>query len=112
MAVFDEPESAVRYPAEMTEAIEIYPGFESPLSSASHSRPSSYKSAGSQRLSPIGSDKSSMSGSQKSEKSKRYEKLTIWTLSALQTKASTFTNSVDPDEMAQNEPSHLDLHSL
>ena len=24
----------------------------------------------------------------------------------------TFTNSIDPDEMVQNEPSHLDLHCL
>ena len=27
-------------------------------------------------------------------------------------KPNTFTNSVDPDEMAHNEPSHLDLHCL
>ena len=33
-------------------------------------------------------------------------------LSALQTKASTFENSVDPEEMDHNEPSHLNLHCL
>ena len=27
-------------------------------------------------------------------------------------KISEFANSVDPDEMAHNEPSHLDLHCL
>ena len=34
------------------------------------------------------------------------------TLSTLQTRTDTFANSVDPDEMAYNEPSHLDLHCL
>ena len=34
------------------------------------------------------------------------------TISALQTKTDTYANSVDPDEMAHNEPSHLDLHYL
>ena len=34
------------------------------------------------------------------------------TLSALQTKTDTFANSVDPDEMAHNEPSQQDLHCL
>ena len=34
------------------------------------------------------------------------------TLSALQAKTSTFANSVDPDEMARNEPSHQDLPCL
>ena len=34
------------------------------------------------------------------------------TLSALQTKTDTCANSVDPDEMALNEPFHLDLHCL
>ena len=35
----------------------------------------------------------------------------IWyqTLSALQTKTDTFANSVDPDKMACNKPSHQDL---
>ena len=33
-------------------------------------------------------------------------------LNHLKTKADTFANSVDPDETAHNEPSHLDLHSL
>ena len=32
--------------------------------------------------------------------------------SALQTKTDTFAISVDPDEMAHYEPSHLDLHYL
>ena len=31
-------------------------------------------------------------------------------LSSLQTKPNTCANSVDPDEMARNEPSHQDLH--
>ena len=31
---------------------------------------------------------------------------------ALQTKICTTANSVDPDEMAHYEPSHLDLHCL
>ena len=34
---------------------------------------------------------------------------TLW---ALHTKADTGANSVDPDETARNEPSHLDLHCL
>ena len=34
------------------------------------------------------------------------------TLSALQTKPDTCANSVDPDEMACNKPSHQDLHCL
>ena len=33
-------------------------------------------------------------------------------LSVLQTKTNTCANSVDQDEMAHNEPSHLDLHCL
>ena len=33
-------------------------------------------------------------------------------LSARQTKTDTCANSVDPDEMAHNEPSHLDLHCM
>ena len=37
--------------------------------------------------------------------------LLILTLSVLQTKAF-FANSVDPDETAQDEPSHQDLHRL
>ena len=36
----------------------------------------------------------------------------VLTLSALQTKIDSFANSVDPDETAHNEPSHLDLHCL
>ena len=34
------------------------------------------------------------------------------TVSDLQTDTNTYANSVDPDEMAHNEPSHLDLHYL
>ena len=34
------------------------------------------------------------------------------TFSAWQTKTDTCANSVDPDEMARNEPSHLDVHCL
>ena len=34
------------------------------------------------------------------------------TFSSLQTKTVTYANIVDPDEMAHNEPSHLDLHCL
>ena len=34
------------------------------------------------------------------------------TLSALWTNIVTSANSVDPDEMAHNEPSHQDLHGL
>ena len=34
------------------------------------------------------------------------------TLSVLWTKTDTFANSVDPDETAHYEPSHLDLHCL
>ena len=34
------------------------------------------------------------------------------TLLAQQTKTCTFANRIDPDEMAHNEPSHLDLHCL
>ena len=34
------------------------------------------------------------------------------TLSDLQAKICIFANSVDPDEMAHNEPSHQDLHCL
>ena len=34
------------------------------------------------------------------------------TLSVLQTKQNTYANSIDPDEMAHNEQSHLDLHCL
>ena len=34
------------------------------------------------------------------------------TLSAQETKIDIYANSVDPDEMACNEPSHLDLHCL
>ena len=34
------------------------------------------------------------------------------TLSAWQTNTNTCANSVDSDEMASNEPSHLDLHCL
>ena len=34
------------------------------------------------------------------------------TLSALQAETTLFANSVDPDEMAHNEPSHQDLHCL
>ena len=34
------------------------------------------------------------------------------TLSAQQTNASTFANSVDPDETARHEPSHQALHCL
>ena len=34
------------------------------------------------------------------------------TLLVLQIKTGTCTNSVDPDETARNEPSHLDLHCL
>ena len=33
-------------------------------------------------------------------------------LSALQTKTGTFANSIDPDEMSHNEPSHLNLLGL
>ena len=33
-------------------------------------------------------------------------------LKTIQTKRKGFANSVDPDEMAHNEPSHLDLHCL
>ena len=36
----------------------------------------------------------------------------ILTFSALQTKTDTCANSVDPDEMAHNEPSHQGLHYL
>ena len=35
-----------------------------------------------------------------------------FTLSALQAETDTIANSVDPDEMAHNEPSHLDLNCL
>ena len=35
-----------------------------------------------------------------------------FTFSDLQSKTDTFENSVDPDEMAHNEPSHLDLRCL
>ena len=34
------------------------------------------------------------------------------TFSSLQTNTDTFANSADPDEMACNEPSNLDLHCL
>ena len=34
------------------------------------------------------------------------------TFSALQIKLDTYANSVDPDEMAHNEPSHQDQHRL
>ena len=34
------------------------------------------------------------------------------TLSTRQTQTGTFANSVDPDEMADNKPSHLELHCL
>ena len=71
MAVFDGPESDVRYPAEMTEALEIYPGAESRSSTLSYSRPSSEKSTGSHRLCPLGSEHSSRPGSQKSDMSRR-----------------------------------------
>ena len=37
---------------------------------------------------------------------------TVQTLSSPQTKTDNFANSVDPDEMASNKPSHLDLHCL
>ena len=33
-------------------------------------------------------------------------------LSALQKNTGTFVNNIDPDELAHNEPSHLDLHCL
>ena len=35
-----------------------------------------------------------------------------FTLSALQTQTNCFANSVDPNETAQPEPSHQDLHCL
>ena len=34
------------------------------------------------------------------------------TLSPLKTKAYLFANSIDPDEMIHNQPSHQDLHYL
>ena len=36
----------------------------------------------------------------------------ILTLSAIQINTDIVANSVDPDEMAHYEPSHLDLHCL
>ena len=36
----------------------------------------------------------------------------VLALSAQWTKIGSFANSIDPDEMALNEPSHLDLHCL
>ena len=36
----------------------------------------------------------------------------LLTLSALNTKTDALSNSVDPDETAHNEPSHLDIHCL
>ena len=35
-----------------------------------------------------------------------------FTLKVVTTKTGEFVNSVDPDEVAENEPPHLDLHSL
>lgn len=71
LPVFEEPESAVRYPAEMTRAMEVYPEDESESSSASVSRPSSYKSSSSShRLSPLGSEGSLRSGSEKGRRKK------------------------------------------
>lgn len=68
--MYDEPESAARYPAEMTRAIEVYPVEESVPSSASTvSRPSSHKSStSSHRLTPLGSETSSRAGSEKSRR--------------------------------------------
>ena len=48
----------------------------------------------------------------KKKKTADGKKVNTLTLSLLQTKTDSFANSADPDEMARNEPSHLDLHCL
>ena len=40
------------------------------------------------------------------------EPLTKVTLSTMYNSTDTYANSIDPDEMAHNEPSHQDLHCL
>ena len=40
------------------------------------------------------------------------EQMMTLTLSSLQSNVDTFVNSVDPNEMAHNEPSHQDLNCL
>ena len=46
------------------------------------------------------------------ERFERRQKAKALALSAPETKTAEFANSVDLDEVAPNEPSHLDLHSL
>ena len=46
------------------------------------------------------------------ENGKNFHSFILLTLEVQETKIAEFANSVDLDEVARNEPSHLDLHCL